>query len=420
MKKWIAFIVTILLMSVAATAFATTATEWSQQCLYKVSGSATVYELSPLEATTTDLDSTDAYEFLPVNSISNAYVKVLDAEVDGKTAIFYLDSSGTVQEGYVNTSAISYVGVRLDIGIGSNVTVPQAIATDAQAIYEYVLVTYNVEANLEFIREGINAYKNSSSTATGTGSSSKTAEVAEKVIFYLVDENGDAQLVTMETLGTVYSTVKLDGESILVRTADLQWESEAEEAQALALINAPRTGEASLRAKASSKGSVLLKCDTNRVVLVLKVGKNYSRVLYEDTVGYVLTSALTFCPVGYVDEADDVQISRGWITFRGKLDSNNTINVRMTASGNSRILDDFKAGTSITIFEVGEKWAEIEVEGYHCYILSEYVTIDDSAEEEPEVEEEIEEEIEDDPNSIAAGENGADGFTDDEEEFYQQ
>lgn len=425
MKKWIAAWTALLILMIASTAMAMSQSDWAKECLYKVSGTTTVYDLfihDPV-ATTTDLTDGQEYEFLAIGAVTDAYVKPMDAEVGGKTPVFYLDGSGNVQEGYITSSAISYNGVSMDVGMGKNVSIPAAIADDPVAIISYVKTTYGYQTDLDTVNKAIAAQSNK--TNTSGKEKTKSAAPVQRVDVSLVDDDGDEQTVTLKTLGTVYSDVVLDGETLTVSTADLRWYSEAKESQALAIINAPRSGEASLRSKASSKGSVLLKCKTNRVVIVLKVGKNYSRVLYDDTVGFVLTSALKFCPVGYTKDKKAEAPKTGWITFRGKTDSNNTINVRMNGKNGSRILGDFKAGTPITIFEVGSKWAEIEVEGYHCFILSEYVTVDEGTEvedvpDEEAFDEEASDEDAQDEDVPQEDEEDSEDYTEDEVDYYDE
>lgn len=425
MKKWIAALTALLILMLASTAMAMSQSDWAKECLYKVSGTTTVYDLfihDPV-ATTTDLTDGQEYEFLAIGAVTDAYVKPMDAEVGGKTPVFYLDGGGNVQEGYITSSAISYNGVSMDVGMGKAVSIPAAIADDPVAIISYVKTTYGYQADLDAVNKAIS--QKSDKTNTSSKGKKKSAAPVQRVDISLVDDDGDEQKVTLKTLGTVYSDVVLDGETLTVSTADLRWDSEAKESQALALINAPRSGEASLRSKASSKGSVLMKCKTNRVVIVLKVGKKFSRVLYDDTVGFVLTSALKFCPVGYVKDEKAEDPTTGWITFRGKTDSNNTINVRMNGKNGSRILGDFKAGTPITIFEVGSKWAEIEVEGYHCFILSEFVTVDEGTEVEDAPDEDVQdedvpEEDAEDEDIPQEDEEDTEDYTEDEVDYYDE
>ena len=211
---------------------------------------------------------------------------------------------------------------------------------------------------------------------TGSGSKDWTApQSVETMTLTLVDEDGEEQPVTLLTLGTAVSEIKADGEKLTVPTASLRWGSTAPEDKQLAVITAPKSGEAALRTKASSKGQVLKKCQTNRIVLVLSVGKSYAKVYCDGLVGYVRNSSLTFCPVGGVKEGESAPVP-GWVSFRGRLNSKNTVNIRQSGKNGSRILADFIAGTPVMVFSQSDRWAEIDVGGYRAFILNEYLTLD--------------------------------------------
>ena len=210
----------------------------------------------------------------------------------------------------------------------------------------------------------------------GAGSSGWTdPQSAGTMTLTLMDEDGTEQPVTLLTLGTAVSEIQLGSDKMTVPTASLRWGSTAPEDKQLAVITAPKGGEAALRAKASSRGQVLQKCQTNRIVLVLSVGKSYARVYCDGLVGYIRNSSLTFLPAGGVKEGESAPIP-GWISFRGRLNSKNTVNIRQSGKNGSRILTDFIAGTPVMVFSQSGRWAEIDVGGYRAYILNEYLTLD--------------------------------------------
>ena len=216
-------------------------------------------------------------------------------------------------------------------------------------------------------------------TGSGDGSASGDGYTAPKVqtgAVRWVDENGEEQNVTLVTLGTAVSEIRLDKETFTVPTADLRWDTTADADEMLAVIKAHKTGEGSLRVKASSKSACIEKITTNRIVLVLEKGKKFTKVMHEGKIGYVINTALTFYPVGGVKEGE-AEPMPGWVSFRGKLNSRNTINIRQNGKNGSRILTDFIAGTPIMVFKQEGKWSEIDVGGYRAFILSEYVTLDD-------------------------------------------
>ena len=370
----------------------TSAEEWELYCLYTAQSSATVYELLIQEvaegeddlATSTDL----TYVFNPIGTIAaGAAVSPTGESAQGKTEIAYWN--GARCYGFVDAAVVGYTAKSVTASNGKKYTLPSRVLNNDALLRRSIALRYPGE-DAEMIIDALNGNGGSSSGDSGEGGSSsgtdsgswKAAVEASGLSapVTLVGEDGEEHPVTVKTLGLVTSLVTLDGEEITVDTADLRWETSVDASKMMAIINAPRTGKATLHAKSSSKSAVLGKCDTNRVVLVLASGKNYTKISYDNTVGYVLTSALKFYPVGGVDE-DEEPPKPGWVSFRGKLNSKNTINIRMNGKNGSRILTDFIAGTPLWVFSQTDRWTEIDVGGYHGYILNEYVTLDESGEE---------------------------------------
>ena len=368
----------------------TSAEEWDLYCLYTAQSSATVYELMIQEvadgadnlASGTDL----TYVFNPIGTVSaGASISPTVESAQGKTEIAYWN--GAKCYGFVDDAVVGYAAKSVTASNGKKYTLPSRVLNNDALLRRSIALRYPGE-DAEIIIAALNGGDASSGTDEG-GTSSDTNSGSWKAVVEasglsapvtLVGEAGEEQPVTVKTLGLVTSLVTLDGEEVAVDTADLRWETKVDADKMLAIINAPRTGKATLHAKSSSKSAVLGKCDTNRVVLVLASGKNYTKISYDNTVGYVLTSALKFYPVGGVEE-DEEPPKPGWVSFRGKLNSKNTINIRMNGKNGSRILTDFIAGTPLWVFSQDDRWTEIDVGGYHGYILNEYVTLDEGGEE---------------------------------------
>ena len=78
----------------------------------------------------------------------------------------------------------------------------------------------------------------------------------------------------------------------------------------LATIYAPRTGKASLRQTASSKGTLLKNCKAGTIVSVLAIGNGYTRINYKGTVGYIKTACLKFY-------GDSESTAHGVLSYKG-------------------------------------------------------------------------------------------------------
>jgi hypothetical protein len=184
----------------------------------------------------------------------------------------------------------------------------------------------------------------------------------------------DGTQVEVLAVGTRVSIIKRDGVREEVYTNTLTFAEDVAEGKQLAIINTPKNGKATMFKKASSKSAIIMKCQTGRIVPVLGLTKSYALVQYEDAVGYVKCSSLTFL------DADSGEATFAYIAYKGNTSSNNTVKVRQKASSSSRILDEFPCGERVTVITPGEKWTEIEVENLRCYILTEFLTTVDEEE----------------------------------------
>ncbi len=183
----------------------------------------------------------------------------------------------------------------------------------------------------------------------------------------------DGETVEVLAVGTRVSIIKRNAAREEVYTDTLHFADDIEAGKQLAIITAPKSGQASMFKKASGKSAIIMKCQTGRIVPVLAVTKSFALVQYKDAVGYVKRSSLTFL------DAESGEASFAYIAYKGKTSSNNTVKVRQKASSNGRILDEFPCGQRVTVITPGEKWTEIEVENLRCYILSEFLTTVDEA-----------------------------------------
>lgn len=184
-----------------------------------------------------------------------------------------------------------------------------------------------------------------------------------------VDGNGEAHPCSIEALGLGRSTILIGENRIIVPTSSLIWDTEAPEEQLLAVVATTKQTYATLRAKKSQKAFVMGHCEKCTVLLVISTGKTWTMVDDNGARGYVLTSSLAFF------DNKPKQYTSGIITVNGKTPKGNTVHVRSSNSNKARQIAEYPVGTTITVFSQDEKWSEIDVGGLHCYILSEFVTL---------------------------------------------
>ena len=186
---------------------------------------------------------------------------------------------------------------------------------------------------------------------------------------YTDPSTGESVAVEVKYMGIGRSMIVLNGQDTLVNTVDLKWQTEAPEDKVLAVIRAPSHGHAVLHAGKSKKSTVLKQCRTDSVVRVISTGKNWTLVDHQGMRGYVQTAALEFF---WNDHTD---FDAGYVSIKGRIKGKDTANVR-SSDEKCRILDEFRLGTPLTVFDVIEDWAEVDVGGWHCRINVKYVTLE--------------------------------------------
>ncbi len=157
--------------------------------------------------------------------------------------------------------------------------------------------------------------------------------------------------VCIEALGSAWCRVQTAEGRIEVPTGELIWGTGAQEDKRLAVIDAPRTGQARLRAKAASNAKVLMQCSAGQLVAVTEPGKKFTRVVCEGVEGYVLTSALNFLPVTQAE--------------KGVLAASTTMYAQASTK---QPVSSLPAGTEVAVLTQDGVWCCIEVDGLRGYV----------------------------------------------------
>ena len=183
------------------------------------------------------------------------------------------------------------------------------------------------------------------------------------------DGSGSMTEVSVEYTGIYRSMINLNGEKVLVSTANLIWESEAPADKVLAVISAK--SYARLFEKSTKKSTILDKIYCGTVVRVLKTDKNWSLVDFKGIRGYVQTDSLKF----YANEAREYRA--GYVaTKSGHTYGDSSVHVRNDPKGAQQ--EEYRVGTPITVFEDDGKWCRIEVEGHMCYLMRQFMVYEDT------------------------------------------
>ena len=307
-----------LLMAIPALA-ATTQEEWDASCNWVISRDTTLYSASFKDDVTT---GTDLYNFAPFGTISAGSKVSIRSSSGNMREIYYWN--GGKRSAWVEDSAVRWNG-------------------------------------------GSSSGSGSSSTGSSGVRRPQASDTWDALDVTLYLGEGESTSVSLQELGTAQCVV-WDGEEMLtVPTEDLHWETEADDDHRLAIIYAPKTGKATLRASASNKAKSLGQCEAGRIVVVLKVGKTYTRILYEGKEGCVLTSALTFS--GAVPEDG---FTTATLSYKGRTDSSATISV-YTAKNANRKIKQWRVGNEVVVLAESGSWSEIEIDGWHGWVKSAYL-----------------------------------------------
>jgi len=377
MKRLVFLLCTLAaVLCICASAFAISLT-WNQTCLYKTSASTQLYVL---------IDG----ELVASSTLgAGTYIRKTGETIDGKTGISYSTNNADPFYGYIDGSVISYVGRKIVLPSGKTVTVGEALLRSQQALNLWLEMEYGETLNGTYTDENgeehdignedsgdvelsgnaageAKYWKAMSWAYTNNGSETKTV---------YRDEAGNETEIKVIHMGVIRSLIELNGEKQMVETWHLSWETEAPEEKVLAVVKSPRLSrEVSYHADKSDKSTILGRATAGRVVQVIRTGNDWSLVdLNEKGVPRVFlhNSCLDFwsnIPREY---------STAKVTINGKTKSKEPIGVRSGDSSKYQKVENVYPGDVLTIYAQNKKWCEVDVNGYHVFILKEFVTADE-------------------------------------------
>lgn len=173
----------------------------------------------------------------------------------------------------------------------------------------------------------------------------------------------------IDVLSSYESVITVNGEKITVLTSELEFSSTAKEEERLAVIYAPKTGKATLRKKASQNAAMVKNCKGGRYALVLEKGRNFSRIYYNNAVGYIRTDCLKFYPIAAAPYPE------GLLSLNGYTTGNAEINIRNKADYGTHICGTYKTGTAVRVIEIGDIWTEVEIDRIRGFIQTKFLTM---------------------------------------------
>lgn len=358
MKKISILFLLLLMMLLPLSASALTQEEWNHWSYSKLSRGVTLYRIDNADtATSTDLTVMQAIGSLPAGT----YVRTgASNSALGMRQISYYSGGGS-QSAWVESSSITGASVTLTFSDGTTITVSEALAGNRTALQAFLKDVWS-DKTLPGYEEEEQTPSDSTSSGTSSGSSGQKSYSAPQAV------RRDYTGPHIEQLGLLTTIVRENGENSEVATSSLVLESVDPEYQ-LAVIHVPKTGKCTMREKPSKKSDMVKNCKAGRVVIVLEWGKEYTRILYNNAEGYVLTSCLKFYPV------DTPILGTGTLTWEGKATGRTKINIRTAPDKSAKKVGEWKTGTGVTVFALENGWYEIEHEGEHGYVQEKYLTM---------------------------------------------
>lgn len=307
--------------------------KWNQQCLWRTNRTTPIYSAEQVDG---------EWVFTQIGTVAAG--KWLGSRMygmDGMSEMSYWNNG--MRDAFFPNDSITKMGVTIYDAGGNSAYIPQMAYGDEAAVRYYLSTLRSpeqIDALVAGMKQGLSGKKDENVQIVIVKKEPLTPPVIT------LQREGGSTEVDMVLPGVARSIVKLEGAETTVPTAELQWELGGAE-QALATIYAPRSGLASLYARDDGRGGVIKKLKAGSVVLVLGESGKYTKVYGENTVGYVITSALKF---------HDPCTGASEVTV--------TTRTNLCLNAEGRKLIDLPAGATVLLIKRNNNWSQVEYEGF--------------------------------------------------------
>ncbi len=347
MTKLLALLLICVLLPLTAQAgFATDEASWNKLAKWVTSAPTTLYHF---QRNYDENGEYLGYEWVVIGTLPAGKRINFLGEMEGKNDIFYWNGGRKLAS--IDKSTLAYLDVITIYSTdGRSTSIPRPAYGDEAAVREILsefLSAAEVQSFIDGMRQGLAGEKDENGQLVIV----KMEPLTPPVITLSLAEDNTPE-VEMVLPGQAQCTVLLEGAETTVPTADLTWDAEGA-AHPFAVIYAPKTGLASLYARDEGKGGVIKKLKAGSVVMVMGESGKYTKVYGEETVGYVITSALEFCDV--IEEAQPATVTR-------------KTNLRLTNRDNGRKIIELPQGAEVLVLEESSKWARVEYQGFAGYM----------------------------------------------------
>lgn len=342
-RLFVLLMLLVLLPITASAGYIVNEATFNKTCKYHMTSASTLYR-----GTFHPDGKLGYYTFEAIGTLpAGKYVSVLYTYED-KTEVFYWN--GGEKSAWIDDGTYIRATRTICATNGMKTSIP-SLAWGDEAAVRYILSEFlspeDVQSYIDGMKQGLGTEKDEHGEIVIV----KQEPLAPPEITRKQEGAEDAK-VELLLPGAAQSTVKLGGKEVAIPTAELSWALDGAE-HPLAIVYAPKNGVASAYARDNGRGGVIKKLKAGSVVLVLGRSDKYTKVYGEGTVGYVITSALSFCsPCESAEEA----------TLLSKA------NLRLTDRDNGRRLLELPEGARVLVLSEDGTWAQVEYEGFVGYV----------------------------------------------------
>lgn len=349
--KWIAILLFAIL---PVTALAQSQADFALSCTVKTAQEADLYSV----AHTADETGAVTAEYTLLTTLAaDTPVRLTGAkdEARGLRECWYY-ADGAAHKAWVAGEALTTATVTLYLDDGAVLTLSESLVQDEAALVAYFADRY---PGREY---GFNPPPPPppAPIVPDAWVSAADSAMAEENIAVKVLQLGLTESAVIDVLYNEFS----------ISTDQLVFADGVDASHRVAVIYAPRTGTAALREKAASNGAKLEACATGRIVPVLEVGEEFTRVRYDGKEGWVFNDALKFFHGG------EASLGKGVLHLKGKTDGEAEVNIRTSTSASSTKVAGWKTGITVTVLSRSGVWYAVEHEGWYGYVHQQYLTME--------------------------------------------
>lgn len=134
------------------------------------------------------------------------------------------------------------------------------------------------------------------------------------------------------------------------------------------------SGSLNLRKRASTSAGILTTIPRHEVIEVVSKGATWTKVIYKDKTGYVMTTFLTFLENAPTEKPDDDNQEEDTAQMAQVTTKKGSLNLRKRASSSATILTTIPQYAYIQVISRDGTWTKVSFGGYTGYVMTSFIT----------------------------------------------